>query len=34
VVGTRYGFRDIRKQLSVQPGNEATDLFIRCEEVI
>ncbi|MEN8205831.1 MAG: hypothetical protein ABFS24_07440, partial [Pseudomonadota bacterium] len=34
VVGTRYGYRDIHKQLSVQPGKQDTDLFIRCEEPI
>jgi tetratricopeptide (TPR) repeat protein len=33
VVGTRYGYRDIRKKLSVQPGKQDTGLFIRCEEV-
>jgi hypothetical protein len=34
VVGTRYGYRDIRKELSVHPGKQDIDLFIRCEEVI
>ena len=34
VVGTRFGYRDVRKQLSVTPGKHETTLFIRCEEVI
>lgn len=34
VVGTRYGYRDVRKQLSVTPGNQGASLTIRCEEMI
>ena len=34
VVGTRPGYRDIRKQLSVKPGTRDTALTIRCEEQI
>ena len=34
VVGTRFGYRDIRKQLSVIPGKKGTSLTIRCEETI
>ena len=34
VVGTRYGYRDIRKQLSVVPGKQGTSLTIQCEEMI
>jgi hypothetical protein len=34
VVGTRAGYRDIRKQLSVTPGKQDTALTIRCEERI
>ena len=34
VVGTRSGYRDIRKQLSVKPGKHKVALTIRCEEMI
>jgi tetratricopeptide (TPR) repeat protein len=34
VTGSRAGYRDIRKQLSVIPGKQATSLTIRCEEMI
>jgi hypothetical protein len=34
VVGTRSGYRDIRLQLSVSPGNQDMALTIRCEEPI
>jgi tetratricopeptide (TPR) repeat protein len=34
VVGSRAGYRDIRKQLSVLPGKQGTSLTIRCEEMI
>ena len=34
VVGSRPGYRDIRKQLSVTPEKQGTSLTIRCEEMI
>ena len=34
VVGTRAGFRDVRRELTVLPGRETTALVIRCEEQI
>jgi len=34
VVGSRAGFRDIRKQLRVSPGQSGTVLTIQCEEPI
>jgi hypothetical protein len=34
VVGSRVGYRDIRKQLSVTPGKQGISLTIRCEEMI
>ena len=34
VVGSRSGYRDVRKQLSVSPGMQGTSLTIRCEEMI
>lgn len=34
VVGTRSGYRDTRKQLSVDPGKPGITLMIRCEEMI
>jgi tetratricopeptide (TPR) repeat protein len=34
VVGSRSGYRDVRKQLSVSPGKQGTSLTIRCEEMI
>jgi tetratricopeptide (TPR) repeat protein len=34
VVGTRVGFRDVRRELTVQPGQNAPSLDIRCEDPI
>ena len=34
VVGTRTGYRDVRKQLPVLPGSASVSLLIRCEEPI
>jgi hypothetical protein len=34
VVGTRTGYRDVRKQLRVRPGSRSTLLVIRCEEPV
>lgn len=34
VVGTRAGFRDVRREITVLPGREAPVLVIRCEEQI
>jgi len=34
VVGTRTGYRDVRKQLPVVPGSASVSLLIRCEEPI
>jgi hypothetical protein len=34
VVGTRNGFRDVRRELTVVPGREPPALVIRCEEQI
>ena len=34
VVGTRAGFRDVRRELTVLPGREVPVLVIRCEEQI
>ena len=34
VVGTRVGFRDVRRELTVQPGQNAPTLDIRCEDPI
>ncbi len=34
VVGTRAGFRDVRREINVLPGREAPVLVIRCEEQI
>ncbi len=34
VVGTRRGYRDVRKTLSVRPGKPGTALVIRCEEPV
>jgi len=34
VVGTRTGYRDVRKKLPVLPGNASVSLLIRCEEPI
>ncbi|MFQ5766626.1 MAG: hypothetical protein ACE5ID_01385 [Acidobacteriota bacterium] len=34
VVGTRQGFRDVRRQLRVEPGKTPPPLLVRCEEKI
>ncbi len=34
VVGTRSGFRDVRRELTVQPGQNSPTLDIRCEDPI
>jgi hypothetical protein len=34
VVGTRQGFRDVRKELNLLPGAQPPTLFVRCEEPI
>ena len=34
VVGSRKGYRDVRKTLSVRPGKSGTVLVIRCEEPV
>jgi tetratricopeptide (TPR) repeat protein len=34
VVGSRKGYRDVRKTLSVRPGESAAELVIRCEEPV
>jgi len=34
VVGTRAGFRDVRRELTVMPGQAATPLMVRCEDPI
>ena len=34
VVGTRPGFRDVRRELTVMPGQAPTPLSVRCEERI
>ena len=34
VVGTRNGFRDVRRELTIVPGREPPALVIRCEEQI
>jgi hypothetical protein len=34
VVGTRVGFRDVRREFTVQPGQNAPTLDIRCEDPI
>jgi hypothetical protein len=34
VVGTRPGYRDVRRELKVMPGSAQTPLVIRCEEKI
>jgi len=34
VVGTRAGFRDVRKELNLTPGSAPTTLVVRCEERI
>jgi tetratricopeptide (TPR) repeat protein len=34
VVGTRAGFRDVRREITIMPGSAPPDLMIRCEEQI
>ena len=34
VVGTRQGYRDVRKELNVLPGAPPPELVVRCEEPI
>ena len=34
VVGTRTGFRDVRREITIAPGREPPALVIRCEEQI
>jgi eukaryotic-like serine/threonine-protein kinase len=34
VVGTRAGFRDVRREITIMPGNVPPELVIRCEEKI
>lgn len=34
VVGTRDGYRDVRRTLEVSPGNDPVELTVRCEEKI
>jgi len=34
VVGSRRGYRDVRRQLVVEPGREPEPLVVRCEEKI
>jgi hypothetical protein len=34
VVGTRAGFRDVRKELNLTPGSAPPTLVVRCEERI
>jgi hypothetical protein len=34
VVGVRPGYRDVRRELTLLPGNAAPTLVIRCEEPI
>jgi hypothetical protein len=34
VVGTRTGFRDVRREITIEPGREPAALVIRCEEQI
>ena len=34
VVGTRQGFRDVRKELNLMPGSSPPTLVVRCEERI
>lgn len=34
VVGSRDGYRDVRRRLTVEPGQEPTPLEVRCEEKI
>ena len=34
IVGTRAGYRDVRKVLAVEPGGSLVSLQVRCEELI
>ena len=34
VVGTRQGYRDVRKELNLTPGSTPPTLVVRCEERI
>ena len=34
VVGTRQGYRDVRKELNLTPGSAPPTLVVRCEERI
>ena len=34
VVGTRRGYRDVRRQLVIEPGQKPAPLEVRCEEKI
>ena len=34
VVGTRTGFRDVRREVVLPPGAEAAAVVVRCEEPI
>ncbi len=34
VVGTRQGYRDVRKELNLLPGAQPSTLVVRCEEPI
>ena len=34
IVGTRQGFRDVRKELNLLPGAPPPTLIVRCEERI
>jgi hypothetical protein len=33
-VGTRTGFRDVRREFTIMPGREPPSLVVRCEEQI
>jgi hypothetical protein len=34
IVGTRAGFRDVRRELTVLPGQALAPLLVRCEDPI
>lgn len=34
VVGTRAGFRDVRREITIMPGSKPAELAVRCEEKI
>jgi tetratricopeptide (TPR) repeat protein len=34
VVGTRAGFRDVRREITIMPGSKPAELTVRCEEKI